>query len=121
MTRPPLRDQDARTYELEMISKQGKRLSLEIRPRTIFEDGKPIGVQGIARDLTERKRLEQQLRQAQKMEAMGQLAGGIAHDFNNLLTIILGYGEEVSKQLPQQSQSGGSSRRLRMPGNGQQH
>ncbi len=106
MTRPPRRDQDARTYELEMISKQGKRLSLEIRPRTLFDDGKPAGVQGIARDLTERKRLEQQLRQAQKMEAMGQLAGGIAHDFNNLLTIILGYGEDVSKLLPQQSESG---------------
>ena len=104
MTCPPLRDQDARTYELGMISKQGKRLFLEIRPRIIFADGKPIGLQGMARDLTERKRLEQQLRQAQKMEALGQLAGGIAHDFNNLLTIILGYGEEVSKRLPQQSE-----------------
>ena len=104
MTHPPLGDQDAQTYELEMISKQGNRLSLEIRPRIIFEDGKPKGVQGIARDLTERKRLEQQLRQAQKMEAMGQLAGGIAHDFNNLLTIILGYGEEVSNQLPRETE-----------------
>ena len=105
MTRLPLQDQDARTYELEMISKQGKRISLEIRPRIIFENGKAVAVQGIARDLTERKRLEQQLLQAQKMEAMGQLAGGIAHDFNNLLTVILGYGEEVSNQLPEQSQS----------------
>jgi two-component system cell cycle sensor histidine kinase/response regulator CckA len=77
-------------FEVELIQKDGARVLLEVHVTSVLKDGQPVARLGVARDITERRYLEDQLRQAQKMEGIGRLAAGVAHDFNNLLTAIGG-------------------------------
>jgi two-component system cell cycle sensor histidine kinase/response regulator CckA len=67
---------------------------------------------GLVIDLTEQKRLEEQYRQSQKMEAVGRLAGGVAHDFNNLIAVICGYGELLLARMPPDDPKGGPLREI---------
>jgi len=82
-------------YEHELVTRDGERIQVEVASRLIERDGTVVGTEAICRNITERCRLEHELRQAQRLEAIGRLAGGIAHDFNNLLTVIAGYTETL--------------------------
>lgn len=85
--------------ELEITRKDGKRIILSVSGVPLYRQGKITSLVGTAEDITERKRLEEQLRHAQKMEALGTLTGGISHEFNNILQAIIGYGEILENAL----------------------
>ena len=78
-------------YEIEFITKKGNSIYTIISPQPIYSDnGTYIGSFGVITDITERKKMEEDLLKASKLESLGVFAGGIAHDFNNILTAILG-------------------------------
>ena len=86
------------TGEYTVQRKDGSTFPALVTNVPVLQDGELVAMIGVSADLTEQKELEAQLRQAQKMEAVGQLAGGVAHDFNNLLTAIGGYVSLAAEQ-----------------------
>lgn len=93
-------------FETTRLRKDGTLIDVSVTISPIHDrTGRIIGASHIARDITERRALEEQMRQTQRLESVGVLAGGIAHDFNNLLTGIIGNGSLIGEELPRESRS----------------
>jgi PAS domain S-box-containing protein len=103
-----------RDYEVTFRKKDGTEIDCLLNT-TIrrANDGSILAYQGIIRDMTEQKKLEAQLRQSQKMEAIGTMAGGIAHDFNNILGIIIGNTELALGDVPERNPAKGCLEEIR--------
>jgi len=102
-----------RSFEYRCIDAEGRWRFLSVSGRPVFDaGGRFTGYRGTTADLTERREAEERLRQAQKMQAIGQLTGGIAHDFNNMLTVIIGAIEALADRVADRPELAGLARMI---------
>jgi PAS domain S-box-containing protein len=97
---PPAVPGDDGLVEFEAVRKDGRHVPVEVNVRVIEEYGRPMRIEGIARDISERRFLEEQVRQVQRLDAVGRLAGGVAHDLSSHLTTILCYARPLVERSP---------------------
>jgi PAS domain S-box-containing protein len=89
-----------RCFQVQVIGRHGNTVALDVNTQPMQRAGEPVGVQIVARDITEKQRLEAHVQHSQKMDAIGALAGGVAHDFNNFLMVISSNLELLEESLP---------------------
>src|SRR5262249_33929252 len=102
-------------YVTRGLRHDGSEFPMEVRVSSYVEDDNVHSV-AILRDITERLQVEEQLRQSQKMDALGRLAGGVAHDFNNLLTVVMNCADLALQALPPASKPAEDVRMIRSTG-----
>jgi PAS domain S-box-containing protein len=100
--------QEVEPHEVDMISVSGKRIPVELSVTAVRKDEKVFGLQIIGRDITSRKRMEEEMVRSSKLAAVGELASGVAHEINNPLASVAGYAEEM---LDLVKEKGGLKRR----------
>jgi two-component system cell cycle sensor histidine kinase/response regulator CckA len=97
-------------HEYRFVRKDGKTLKILLQCDQVYARGSVVGLRMCLIDITDKKTLEEQYRQSQKMESVGLLAGGVAHDFNNILSAVLGYASLIRLENRQKDKAGYSPR-----------
>ncbi|MBN1882183.1 MAG: PAS domain S-box protein [Deltaproteobacteria bacterium] len=89
---------DIKPYQYRVIDKDGTPVFIESSSRLVYLDGSPVGLTGVLRDITEKKKMQEQFQQTEKLSSLGEIISGVAHELNNPLTTIVGFSELVMKK-----------------------
>jgi PAS domain S-box-containing protein len=94
------------SYECRALDKSGEIRYIRLSSRAVYQNGQAVGITGLMMDMTGKRRVEEQIKNAQRMEAIGTLAGGIAHDFNNILSSVIGFTELAMDEIDENTEVG---------------